>query len=618
MRNSILPLAAILGAPLVAHADPPDETAPVASVVVTATRLPSELADEPDVRVIDRTAIDLRQASFAGDLLTTVPGVAFTQAGAFGGVASVRMRGASSDKTLVVIDGVPQNDASQPAGGYDFSALDLADIERVEILSGPQSSLWGSDAIGGVIAFTTRELDGWRAAVEGGSLNTFDGSAGVGRRTDQWALGASISGYRSDGISKADGLGTPDPYWNWTAGGYGRLTLSPAVSVDARVRYDQWRTEVDGYDATTFAFGDTPGQTYFGDTWTGTARAQIDGPWGFHNTVSVGLFAIQRTDNYPGHPEDSSSYTAQRQDYRWLAERGAPSDALGLAFGVEREANRASLSTGQRLDLGTTSGFGVVRWRPWTPLTLTGALRYDAPDSFGGQATGRAAAVLKLPAGFSLEAAWGQGFKTPTISELACDFCFPGGASTNLKPEHAEGEDVALAWRSDDGRFYGRVTGYRLDVRDQIQFGAAFPFRYFNVDRSRTIGLEAEADARLTESLTLEAGYAYTHAVDVSAETPQLRVPRNAGSLALDWRQGRWQARLGARTEGPDADIDPSTFVPATRPGFTLVDLSGAYALRPGLELTARIENLADTHYQAVLGYGEPRRMVLIGVRAKG
>jgi vitamin B12 transporter len=613
MRNPILPLAAVLCAPLVAHADPPDQTTPVAAVVITATRLPSELADEPDVRVIDRSAIDLRQATFAGDLLTTVPGLAFTQAGAFGGVAGVRMRGASSDKTLVLIDGVPQNDASQPGGAYDFSVLDLADIERVEILSGPQSSLWGSDAIGGVIAFTTRELDGWRAAAEGGSLNTFDGSAGVGRRTDQWALGASVSGYRSDGVSKADGLGARDPFWNWTAGGYGRLTLSPAVSLDARVRYDRWRTEIDGYDPNTFAFGDTPGHIYSGDTWTGAARAQVDGPWGFHHTVSVGLFAIQRTDNF------SSSYSAQRQNYRWLAERGAPSDALGLAFGVEREANRASLSTGQRLDLGTTSGFGVVRWRPWAPLTLTGALRYDAPDSFAGQATGRAAAVLKLGAGFSLEAAWGQGFKTPTISELACDFCFPGGPSTNLKPEHAEGEDVALAWRSDDGRFYGRLTGYRLDVRDQIQFASAFPFRYVNVDRSRTIGMEAEADARLTEHLTLEAGYGYTDAVDVSAGTPQLRVPRNAGSLALDWRQGRWQARVSARSEGPDADVNPQTFEePVTRPGFTLVDLSGAYELRPGVELTARIENLADAHYQEVLGYGEPRRMLFIGVRAKG
>src|SRR5207244_11608743 len=123
----------------------------------------------PAARAITRQEIELRQASFAADVLSTVPGLSLSRNGAFGGITSVRMRGASADKTLVLIDGVVQNDASQPSGGYDFANLELADIERVEILSGPQGSLRGSDAIGGVIAFTTREEDGWRASLEGGS-----------------------------------------------------------------------------------------------------------------------------------------------------------------------------------------------------------------------------------------------------------------------------------------------------------------------------------------------------------------------------------------------------------------------------------------------------------------
>ena len=616
MRTRLL-IAAALSAPLIAHADPPDATA-VSGVVITATQLPTQLADTPDARVIERTDIDARQATFAADILATVPGLALTQVGAFGGVTSVRMRGASSDKTLVLIDGVPQNDASQPSGAYDFSHLDLADIERVEILSGPQGSIWGSDAIGGVIAFTTRELDGWRAAGEGGSLATFDGSAGVGRRTETWALGASASGYRSDGISKADGFPERDGQWSWTAGAYGRWTPSPKVSLDARFRYTDDRVDDDGYDpANGFTFGDTPefDRTH---TWTASGRAILEGPWAFTHTLTVGAFAISRHHVFPGEPDFSSDYWAWRQDYRWLAERGAPGDAFGVAFGVERQSDRASISTGERLSLGTTSGFALLRWRPWAPLTLTGAGRYDAPDTVAGQATGRFGAVLRLPAGFALEAAWGQGFKTPTISELACDFCFPAGASTGLKPEHAEGEDVALAWRSADGRFYARVTGYRLDVRDQIQFSAAFPFRYFNLDRTRTVGLEAEADAKLTDQLSLQAGYAYTDARDVGAGTEQLRVPRNAGSVALFWHDGRWQAALSLRAEGPDADEDPSTFIPTPRPGFTVANLSGSYALKQGLEITARVENLADTHYQEVLGYGEPRRMLFLGIRARG
>ncbi|HUZ14422.1 MAG TPA: TonB-dependent receptor [Caulobacteraceae bacterium] len=610
-------LAAAVAAPRLAHADPPKKAA-VGEVVVTATRLPAYLSDAPDVYVIDRRQIELRQATFAPDLLATVPGLAVTSEGGFGGFTAVRMRGATADKTLVLIDGVPQNDASDPSGAYDFAALDLADIERVEILSGPQSSLWGSDAIGGVISFTTRELDGWRAALEGGSLATFDGSAAVGRRTEAWALGANLSGYRSRGVSRADGLGAPDPFWTWTASGYARLTPAPFASFDLRLRYHQARAEIDGYDAVTGAFGDTPGQFNANRDWTGTARAKLEGPWGVQHTFSVGVFEIDRSDIYPGFAASSASYWASRQDYRWLAERGAPSDAVGLAFGVERESDHASISTGQRFDLGTTSGFALARWRPLAPLTLTGAIRYDAPDVFAGQATGRVGAVLKLGRGFSLESAWGQGFKTPTISEIACDFCFPAGPSAGLKPEHAQGEDVALAWRSGDGRFYAKVTGYRLDVQDQIAFAAAFPFRYINVGRTRSTGVEAQAQARLTRHLTLQAGYAYTDAVDLSAGTPELRVPPNAGSLALFWRDGRWQGALTARSESPDADINPSSFAPQVRPGFTLVGVSGAYALRPGLELTGRIENLTNAHYQEILGYGEPRLMVFLGLRAKG
>jgi vitamin B12 transporter len=609
--------ALALLAPRPCQAAPP---ASVSEVVVTATRLPSLVTDEPDVRVIDRTEIDARQAVFAADVLDTVPGLAVTSAGAFGGVTSVRMRGASSDKTLVLIDGVPQNDTSQPAGGYDFSTLDLADVERIEILSGPQGSLWGSDAIGGVIALTTREIDGARVAAEGGSLDTVDGSAAVGKRTDAWALGASVSGFTSNGVSKADGLGQPDPFWNVTAGAYGRWTPVKGISLDAHFRYDQSRTEIDGYDATTFAFGDTPGQTYRTRGWTGTMRAQIEGPWGFHNTLTFGEFDLRRSDDYPGQPFSSSAYWASRQDYRWLAERGAPEDAFGVAFGVERNANRASLSTGEHLNLGTTSGFGIIRWRPFAPLTITGSGRYDAPDSYSGAATGRVAAVLRLGAGVSVEGAWGQGFKTPTISEIACDFCFPAGPSVGLKPEHAEGWDAGLAWRSQDGRFYARVRGFRLDVRDQITYvfdPDTFASRYQNVGRARSTGVEAEADAQLTGHLKLELEYGYTDAVDLTDMTRQLRIPRNAGSATLFWRQGRWDAALTVRSEGRAADADPSTFLPADRPGFTLVSLAGGVELARGVKLTARVENLGDVHYQEVLGYGEPRRMVFFGLRAE-
>ncbi|HWW11063.1 MAG TPA: TonB-dependent receptor plug domain-containing protein, partial [Brevundimonas sp.] len=173
-RSLLLATAAAVFLPSYALAqEAQDDSLP--EVVVTATRIPSIVADTPGARVIDSRTIEQRGAVFAADILSDIPGLSVTRSGAFGGVAQVRMRGATPGKTLVLVDGAPVNDAAEPNGAYDFSGFDLGDIERIEVLSGPQSSLWGSDAIGGVIAFTTGEIDGVRAEAEAGSFGTVRG-----------------------------------------------------------------------------------------------------------------------------------------------------------------------------------------------------------------------------------------------------------------------------------------------------------------------------------------------------------------------------------------------------------------------------------------------------------
>ncbi len=579
-------------------------------VVVTATRLPTALGDAPDARVIEDKEIALRQAVFAADVLRLIPGLAVSDNGAFGGATSVRIRGASSDKTLVVIDGMVQNDASQPSGGYDFGTLDLADIARVEVLSGPQGALWGSDAIGGVISLTTHEEDGARASLEAGSLGTVRGSAGIGRRSDDWALGASVSGFATDGISKADGFPELDGFAEWTAGLGGRARLSRAVSLDGRLRYAQSRVDIDGYAPPAFSFGDTP-EYATSRSWTGYARATVAGPWGLVHTLTIDGYDLARASLGGAFP---SAFKADRGDVRWLARKGAPSDRFGLAVGAERDATSATLSDGGRADLGDTSAFAVIRARLAAPLSLAASLRYDAPDRFAGRATARAGAVYDLGAGFALTGDWGQGFKTPTISQIACDFCFPPGPSSSLRPERAEGWDVGLRQRTSDGRFEASLTGFRLAVRDQISFGAG---RYVNLDRTLSSGVEADASARLGRTITMKASYAYTDAVDRATGAQLPRVPRNAGSLSLLWAGRRLSGALTVRAEGDQADIDPSTFAPARRAGLVLADVAAGWRLSERVELTARVMNLADRHYQEALGYGEPGRMVLVGLRVR-
>jgi vitamin B12 transporter len=451
-----------LSSPALAQTTDPTQ---VDELIVTATRLESRIGEAPGVRAITAADIADRQATFAGDILETVPGLSLSRNGDFGGVTTVRMRGASGDKTLVLIDGVVQNDPSSPNGGYDFSSLDLGDVERIEVLSGPQGSLWGSDAIGGAIAFTTRELDGWRASAEAGSFGTVRAAAAFGLSDDRRAFGVSASAYSSDGISKA-AVGTEkDGFESWTVGVNGRLTLGDTVRLDGRLRYNAAEADLDGYDA-FFTFGDTADRSR-SRSWTGFARITADDLLGFDQVVDISVYDLTR-DSLSAF---ASTYDARRTTARWTAGRGVASDPFAFLLGIERDDTEASISTGATSDLGATSAFGVVRFAPLERVSVTASLRHDAPDEYDARTTGRLAGVLTLDGGVTLSASLGQGFKTPTISQTECDFCFPAGPSVGLRPESAEGWDLALAWRADDDRLWLRVTGYRLEVEDQISYG---------------------------------------------------------------------------------------------------------------------------------------------------
>jgi vitamin B12 transporter len=600
MRISLLAAGCLAALPSLSHA----ATATVEEVIVTATRLPSAAQDIPGVRVIDDEEIEDRQAVFAIDVLNTVPGLSIFRTGGAGGSTSIRLRGAETDKTLVLVDGVPVNDPSLPDGGFDMSALDLADIARIEILAGPQGSIWGSDAIGGVVAFTTRELDGWRAQAEAGSRETLRGTAAFGTANADRALGLSLSGYRTEGISAVAAGTEKDGFETWTASLNGRHRLGP-VEVDGRLRYTDAVVEQDGYDD-LFVFGDTD-SWYESQAWSGFARGKLDA-LGLAHTLSLSAYDIVRAS----HSLFSSSYEADRRVWRWTAEGGKPADPLAFVVGAEREDIAATLSAGEA-EQGATSAFGVLRWSPTPRLTATGSLRHDRPDEYDGETTARVSAAFEAGSGFTLSAAWGQGFKTPTISHTVCDFCFPPGPSTDLTPERAEGWDLRVAWASPDGRIDADVTGYRLTVRDQI----AYAGRYVNLERTLTKGIEAQAQAEITQALRVRAAYAWTDAIDTVTGEELYRAPEHAASVSVSYEVGRASGALTVRGESEQADIEPATFSRSVREGFIVADLATAWALRDGVELTARIENLTDEAFQEVLGYGEPGRGVFVGVRLR-
>ncbi|MBO9501281.1 TonB-dependent receptor [Brevundimonas sp. A19_0] len=616
-RQSILTLptlamgasALVIGLCLAGKADArEDPETRLEDLLVHATRLHQIQSQTPGSRVFTAADIEARGARFAVDLLDEVPGAAIARTGAFGGVSQLRLRGAGPGKTLVLIDGVPVNDPADINGAYDFANLSLIDMERVEVLSGPQSSLWGSDAIGGVIAFTTREVDGLRAELEAGSLNTQRGALSVGRSGDRSALSLSVSGFRTDGVSAA-AIGTEDDgYETLTTGLRGRLSPVDGVGLDGALRWTKSRVEIDGFPAPAFALADTDDVSK-GESWSGFGRMTVQ-TGGVRHRLSLSASDLERETR----SDYASRFQGDRQVWRWDLDGTGGEGRLNWAAGLERRTEAADLDSGLSDELGTTSAFGTVQFPVGPRVTLSAALRHDDTDDFGSATTGRVTAHADLGAGFGLSGAWGTGFRAPSVSQSVCDFCFSSAPLPALVPEEGEGHEVALGWTSADRRLEGRVTLYRLTVENQIVYRfdpVTFDSVYINLDETETDGVEVEGRALLGAGFDLSLSYGWTDARDATTDLPLLRVPEHKGSLGLGYVGDRLSTRLTVRAESDQPDSG------GTRDGFVTADLFGSWALTPDIELTGRIDNLADERFQRVLGYGEPGRTVAVGVRLR-
>lgn len=581
-------------------------------LVVTATRLPTDLSQAAGIHVVTSQDIERRQAVFAFDALAQVPGVQIGRTGAFGGVTSVKLRGASSDKTLVLVDGADVNDPTSPAGGFDFAALDLANVERIEVLSGPQGSLWGSDAIGGVISIITREPVGWRASVEGGSFGTGRASASAGLADQTKAIGADVAWFSSDGISKADSRdGNPerDGFRSLTAQANGRFTPSGAVSLDGKLRYSWSHVQTDSFGGATGVIDGPDSQE--GWMLSGFVRARIKGPLGFTQELRADGMGMDRTNQsfFFGalFPFEAKGH---RLDLRWTAER-SDLGPHAVMVGVERRTAFEDTGDGGQDDSSWAS-FAIWRFSPSERISTTLSVRHDAPRDFKGETTVRASGSLELGGGLRLGGAYGQGFKAPSIFQRTypCFECVPPDPAAGLKPERAEGWEASLAWRGMDGALEAKATVYGLRVRDQIDY--LYPRGYVNTARTRATGLEAEAAARLGGGFMLRASYAYADAKDLATGGPLLRVPAHTGSAELSWSGRRADASLTVRAQSRAADVFGEI-----RP-FAVANLAGSFALSRRVRLTGRIENLTDARYQQAFGYGEPGIAAFVGLRIAG
>lgn len=624
LKTVLLLSAATLSA--AAHAEDGD------AIIVSANRtLQSTSEVAQSVTVITQDAIVTRQSIGVADLLRSVPGITVTSNGGLGTSTSVNIRGAESDQTVALIDGVKLNDPSTPGGGFNFGNLMAGNIERIEVVRGSQSVLWGSQAIGGVVNIVTRAPTEMLALNLAGEYGWRDTARVVGNVSGKFGpVSASLgAGYlRTDGFStfnETRGGKERDGYRNIGGSAKFNIALSDAVSVDLRGWYSDGKVGIDGFAPPTYSFGDTPefARTKELIGYAGLNAALFDGR--LRNRAAYTLTDTRRRNTDLTGGTEFETFNAKGRNERFEYQGNLDiTDALSATFGAETEkASFRTSSYGAPFAVANArinSFYGQVSAKPVTGLTLSAGLRHDDHDTFGGKTTFSANGVFTPNEGNTvLRASYGEGFKTPSLYQLFSDY-----GNTALRPETSRGWDAGITQKVLDGRIEVGATWFHRDTRNLINFiSCASPLAgictgrpygtYDNVAKARAQGLEFTLALKPVDALRVQANYGYVDAINAATGLYLPRRPRHSVNMSADydWSFG---LKTGATITHVGASFDNGT---NTRKldGYVLVDLRAAFPVTHNVELYGRIENLFNAQYETSYRYGTPRRAAYAGAR---
>jgi vitamin B12 transporter len=561
------------------------------------------------ISVITAEDLEAGQFSFVADALKLAPGIVIARNGAGGGFASARLRGASSGQTLVVIDGIVMNDASAPQGGFNFANLDVVDIERIEVLRGPQSLIYGADAIGGVIAIRTkRQAPGLAVFAEGGSRGSARGAATAGGAWGGAFARATVSGARSDGISRAAAGAERDAYRTLSASLAAGADLGSRSTVSFFGRASRSRAEIDGFPPPLFTLGDTQEIEDTTD-YAFAGRLSHGGfesaePGGFAGALALHLSGVDRAT------KDAGVETFAAKGGRFGADYVAAfkvTPAVSIEAGGEYERTSADVS-GVNETASAGAVFALAEATIAERITISAGGRRDEFSNFTGATTARVAAVYAFGQTTRLRASWGEGFRAPTLFELNFDQ-FGIVPNPDLRPERATGIDAGVDQRIGAVEF--SATWFRQRVADQIDFDFARN-GYFNIDRVESDGVEVEASAAIGAHLSARIAYTHIDARDAATGAAILRTPEHSGSASLVFSPtDRLSLSATAILNGKEADF------PTGNDAFARFDMRASYRLADGVEIFGRVENLSDANYEDVSGYGEPGASAFAGVRVR-
>ena len=642
MRNELIASAATAALLLAANAASAQTASSVTDpgllddVVVTANRS-AQAADRvgQSVTVLTRADIQSSQTVVVSDLLARTSGVTVSRNGGEGSVTAVRIRGAETDQTVAIVDGVKLNDPSGTGGGYNFGNLLIGDVARIEVLRGAQSTLWGSQAIGGVVSIVTAEpTRPFQAGLdaEAGSRGTTWLRGNIGGATERatWRLAASR--YQTDGFSAFARGAEDDGYENFGLSGRVNVRIVEGVSLDLRVVYSDGDVDVDGFPAPLFAFGDTRETSSTKElvTYAGLNFDLFDGR--LSNRVAYGYTRTDRQNLNPDQAGSGITFEAEglnrRYEYQGVFD---VREGWTATFGAEHEDSEFSAAP-DAAEVGIDGVYAQLQAEVVDGLTLTGGVRRDEHDTFGGKTLGQAAAAWALNDGSTvLRASFGQGFKAPSLYQLYSQF-----GNLTLLPEEADGWDAGLEQHLLDGALILSATYFSRETTNQIDFvscaGSATPataplcyrngvrrFGYYsNIALTEADGVELGADYEIG-SFSIEANYTRTNTEN---RTPganlgrQLaRRPDEAANLTVGYV---WPFGLSTSVAVQHVGDSFDNASNATRlDAYTLVDLRASYPINETLEVYGRVENAGDETYATTANYGVAGRGAFVGVRAR-
>ncbi len=588
-------------------------------IVVTASGFEQPRSEAGQaIEIVGRDRLDQLQSATIADALQAVPGVSVATRGGLGGQTSAFIRGGSSAQTLVLIDGVRMNDLTSPNGAFDFGALMTGNIGRVEILRGPNSVIWGSQAIGGVVNVQSiAPVDGFegRLGAEYGGYDTKRLNANIAGTKGVFEGSVGGAFVTSDGISALAGGTERDGYANATGNARLKVNISDSFTLDFRSYYNRAKVEYDS----EFGVGANALPVSRNRQFVGYVGAQFDMLDGrLHNRIAYTRTDLRRIGTDP-IVFSFNNFTVRgaidRVEYHTAFDLN---DALTLVAGLEYERTFASTSfEGAAPDIArndVVSGFGQIIVRPVNGLTLTAGVRHDAYSDYGGQTTlGGNLAFTPNEGRTMFRATYAEGFRAPTLTEGQ-----PPYGNLQLKPETASNFDLGVEQQFLEGKAQLFATYFNRRSNNLIAFSPV-SFQSENIDKVTAKGLEIGLDLNPSSQLDIRASYTLVDAInrtggDTFGNRQALR-PQNSFSLTADWQTAFGLSLGSSLLVIGDSFDDAANNVRLD--GYAIWSLRASMPLTDALEVYARVENMLDAQYTVVSGYNSFGRHATIGVRAK-